>query len=85
MPLFEYGPEVRKGLLLKACSEARGFQTRDRPKQIRLEVSVQGKTCGLFETLSFTWTPKVCRIIAFYRFWAIILPTFGGLGRAAKN
>ena len=23
---------------------------------------------------------KVCRIIAFYRFWAIILPTFGGLG-----
>ena len=28
-----------------------------------------------------TWTPKVCRIIAFYRFWAIILPTFEGLGR----
>ena len=28
-----------------------------------------------------TWTPKVCRIIAFYRFWAIILPTFGGPGR----
>ena len=27
-----------------------------------------------------TWTPKVCRIIAFCRFWAIILPTFGGLG-----
>ena len=27
-----------------------------------------------------TWTPKVCRIMAFYRFWAIILPTFGGLG-----
>ena len=26
-----------------------------------------------------TWTPKVCRIIAFYRLWAIILPTFGGL------
>ena len=24
-----------------------------------------------------TWTPKVCRIIAFYRFWAIILATFG--------
>ena len=24
---------------------------------------------------------KVCIIIAFYRFWAIILPTFGGLGR----
>ena len=27
-----------------------------------------------------TWTPKVCRIIAFYRFWDIILPTLGGLG-----
>ena len=24
--------------------------------------------------------PKVCRIIAFYRFWAIILPILGGLG-----
>ena len=24
--------------------------------------------------------PKVYRIIAAYRFWAIILPTFGGLG-----
>ena len=23
---------------------------------------------------------KVCRRIAFYRFWAIIFPTFGGLG-----
>ena len=23
-------------------------------------------------------TPKVCRIIAFYRYWAIILPTLGG-------
>ena len=30
---------------------------------------------------SYTWTPKVCRIIvAFYRIWAIILPTLGGLG-----
>ena len=27
-----------------------------------------------------TWTPKVCRMIAFYRCWAIILPTLGGLG-----
>ena len=25
-----------------------------------------------------TWTPKVCRITAFYRYWAIIVPTFGG-------
>ena len=31
-----------------------------------------------------TWTPKVCTIIAFYRFWAIILPTFGGLGKDAQ-
>ena len=27
-----------------------------------------------------TWTPKVCRIIAFYGCWATSLPTFGGLG-----
>ena len=26
------------------------------------------------------WTPKVCRIMAFHRFWAIILLTLGGLG-----
>ena len=32
-----------------------------------------------------TWTPKVCRIIAFYRFWAIVLPTFGGLGSTPKK
>ena len=37
------------------------------------------KTEGV-HILGLTWTPKVCRIIAFYRFWAIILPTFGGLG-----
>ena len=24
--------------------------------------------------------PKICRIMAFYRFWAIILPTFWGSG-----
>ena len=24
-----------------------------------------------------TWTPKVCRIIAFYRYWAIFLPLLG--------
>ena len=28
--------------------------------------------------LGCTWTPKVCRIIAFCEFWAMILPTFGG-------
>ena len=26
-----------------------------------------------------TWTPKICRIMALYRFWAIILPIFGGV------
>ena len=31
-------------------------------------------------TMETTRTPQVCRIIAFYKFWAIILPTFGGLG-----
>ena len=24
------------------------------------------------------WTPQGCAIIAFYRYWAIISPTFGG-------
>ena len=28
-----------------------------------------------------TWTPKVCRIIAFDRCWAMILPSFGGSGK----
>ena len=32
-----------------------------------------------------TWTPKVCRRIAIYRFWAIILHTFGGLGVKVKG
>ena len=35
---------------------------------------------GQVYSLLLTWTPKVCRIIAFFRYWAIILPTFGGLG-----
>ena len=29
-------------------------------------------------------TPKVCRIIAVYRYWASILPTFGGLGETLR-
>ena len=35
----------------------------------------------LITPLITTWTPKVCRIIAFCRFWAIVLPTVGGLGK----
>ena len=31
-----------------------------------------------------TWTPKVCRRIAVCRFWAIMLPTFGGLGNSHR-
>ena len=31
-------------------------------------------------TKCVSWTPKVCRIMAFNRFWPIFLPTFGGLG-----
>ena len=32
-------------------------------------------------TIISTWPPEVCSIIAFfYGDWAIILPTFGGLG-----
>ena len=33
-----------------------------------------------FGCLVCSWTPKVCRIMVFYRFWAIILPTLGGGG-----
>ena len=37
----------------------------------------------LFGDFGFTWTPKVCRLMAFWAilrgFWAIILPTLGGL------
>ena len=35
----------------------------------------------MFQATVLTWTPKVCRIMAFYGFWDIILPTLGGLGR----
>ena len=38
-----------------------------------------------FSSQPHTWTPKVCRIIAFYRFWAISLPTLGGLGTAFNS
>ena len=41
------------------------------------EASVVAGTAAL----SPTWTPKVCRTIAFYRFWAIILPTSWGSGK----
>ena len=37
-------------------------------------------TLGL-SWLIYTWTLKVCRIIAFYRYWASILVTFEGLGK----
>ena len=34
----------------------------------------------------FTWTLNVCRIIAFYyRYWVIILLAFEGLGRVKVN
>ena len=38
--------------------------------------------CELVRIINYliTWTLKVCRIMAFCRLWAIILPTFGGLG-----
>ena len=48
----------------------------------RIEVKDEGSLSNMAGRLVrfLTWTPKVCRIIAFYRFWAIILPTLGGLG-----
>ena len=36
---------------------------------------LRGRRGGI--EVEVTWTPKVCRIIAFSLFWAIILPTFG--------
>ena len=41
--------------------------------------------CWFFFGVVSTWTPKVCRIIAFYGYWAIILPTFGGLGTSTSS
>ena len=38
------------------------------------------RVSGFGLSLGHTWTPKVCRIMAFSRFWAIIFLTFGGLG-----
>ena len=35
---------------------------------------------NLLECIAITWAPKIYGIIAFYRLWGIILPTFGGLG-----
>ena len=45
-------------------------------------VSERGRIFG-FWGLGSEGTPTVCRIIGVYRLWAIILPTFGGLGRAS--
>ena len=46
----------------------------------------QGGGCrALYDTVAVsTWTPKVCRIIAFYGYWASILPTLGGLGSSQE-
>ena len=39
----------------------------------------RARTVYTLQTPNPTWTPKVCRIVDFYRCWAIILPTFVGL------
>ena len=44
-------------------------------------VQVSGSRACSFRSLHPTWTPKLCRITAFYGSWAIILPTLGGLGK----
>ena len=44
-----------------------------------------GGTLGNFNKISLTWTPKVCRIMALSRFWAIILPTFRCLGMVLRK
>ena len=38
-----------------------------------------------FRVYRVTLALKVCRIIAFYRFWAIILPSFEVLGRGNRE
>ena len=35
---------------------------------------------GKFRGLGLTWARKVCRIEAFYRCWAVMLPASAGLG-----
>ena len=52
-----------------SCLQAGTPETSEKPDMVQ----------GSFR---FTWAPKVCRIMAFYRFGAIILLTFGGLGNS---
>ena len=49
-----------------------------RAEPLKFKEGLPGSCSG---GLGCTWTPKVCRIITFCKFWAIILPTFGGLAR----
>ena len=54
-----------------------GHHPANRTTTLQTEKPLQGS----WDTLAPTWTPKVCRIIAFDGFRAISLPTFGGLGK----
>ena len=38
-----------------------------------------------FASSGLTWVPKVCRIMAFYRYWAIILLLLGGSGLRGRE
>ena len=68
-------PDPRGRLCTGADAERLGRRLLNDPTADRETLS------GLPELRERTWTPKVCRIMAFYRYWAIILPTFRGFGK----
>ena len=57
-------------LLLKAASTDPPLVNLPKPRTPHVVCRTPTPTC----------TPKECRVRALYRFWAIILPTFEGLG-----
>ena len=76
-------------ILTKSLRPARIFKTDRNPAAKLLCTHRQRSRRTPFAHVHFagwiiTWTPTVCRIIAFYRFWAIIVPTLGGLGLVYK-
>ena len=57
-----------------------GLPRKSKPRPKPKTLNPETETPNLIDSIDPTWTPKVCRIVAFYRFWAMILPTLGGLG-----
>ena len=88
VPSYITGPALKFGRILgldKTWHSAKGWNLRAWRfccivRMASSCIAYRGPRKALFETPLATWTPKVCRIIALYRFWAIILPPFAGLG-----